>query len=236
MFKNPQPTKMLSEEEIKQFKNTLVDIDESIISTNDIYKWSRLKDAIDFLRIKNPTIQEINKNKSIMSTRTMQRTYGGLMYIRKIAGLESDLRKTQERKKTAIKINKRAIKLETKFYKDLVQLFGERNVVREYCISDDSKHRSDFMIYIDKNDDSKKCIIDVFFPSTRESLGGCVNIKKKKYNNSLHKEREKSEKILFINLNPNIHADNYRFVDDMPWAQVMNENTFWQDIKNIVQY
>ena len=134
----------------------------------------------------------------------------------------------------AKKINKRAALLETRFYKKLIAIFGERSVNREFSFIDDTRHRTDFMVYTHPTDDSKKILIDVFYPGDRASLGGCVGAKRRKYESHISDDRELVDAMYFVNLNPKLDADNYPFKADMPWAKVLNEETFWKKLQIVV--
>lgn len=127
---------------------------------------------------KAPTYTDFEDEKEIPTIRTIQRKFGGL----KAFGIDNRTGQVRSLKaKTSMDISD---KLEDRFFTYLVKKFGRKNIHRESPYLDKGKIRSDFMVFYNKDDDSR-FTIDIFFPADIKSFAGCVNIKLKKYNFSL---------------------------------------------------
>ena len=126
-----------------------------------------------------PTSDEVDTFPHLPSSRSIQRRFGGLVSLRKQLGIseEHDLRQGMYSSQRAIKINKRSHKTEAIVYKYLVEKFGKHFVHREYFFTDDKRTRADFFVY----DNKTNFCVDVFFPSTKRNLTGCLNSKLDKY-------------------------------------------------------
>ncbi|MDO8521444.1 MAG: hypothetical protein Q7S52_04980 [bacterium] len=126
-----------------------------------------------------PTAHEVDDYEYLPSARSIERSFGGLVNVRKKLGLgtESDFRTGAHSTERAHTINKRAHKVELKVYEFLVERFGKEFVHREYFFNDDHRTRADFFVY-DKN---KGFCVDVFYPNSRRNMLGCINLKLGKY-------------------------------------------------------
>ena len=128
-----------------------------------------------------PTAPEVDKYPYLPSARSIERRFGGLVALRKKLRLETqpDFRSGKHSSERAHKINTRAHKTEKTVYEYLKGRFGKEFVHREYFFSDDKRTRADFFVY----DTGKGFCVDVFYPSDRRNLAGCLNSKLHKYNN-----------------------------------------------------
>lgn len=145
-----------------------------------------------------PTATEIDKHPYLPSARQIERSFGGVVVIRKNLKHEtqSDFRSGAHSSKRAFKINKRAHFTEKIVYDFLVKKFKKEFVHREYFFSDDKRTRADFFIY-DKN--GNFCV-DVFYPSDKINLVGCLNSKLRKCEASHMKQYP----MIFLQMNEEI--------------------------------
>jgi len=128
-----------------------------------------------------PTVLDIDVSKHFaISSRQIQRSFGGVINFRKSIGLIEDHRSGNERTKTLKRISDTNIVMEDKMQKLLETKYETRNIHRNVPIYDDSKSNIDFRVYTNNSGD-RGYYIDVFHPSTFRSLKGCVNHKIKHY-------------------------------------------------------
>jgi len=126
-----------------------------------------------------PTTQEMDACPYLPSARSIQRNFGGLVALRRDLKLktQADFRSGERGSARAYKINSRANAVERDVYDFLMKKFGKEFVHREYFFTDDSRTRADFFVY----DRNGGFCVDVFFPSDRRNLVGCLNSKLGKY-------------------------------------------------------
>ncbi len=126
-----------------------------------------------------PTAPEIDAHPYLPSARTIERKFGGVIGLRKDLGLDtqSDLREGAHSSKRASTINAQARKVKKEVLTYLSKVFGGQSVHREYFFLDDKRTRADF--YVD--DSQGGFCVDVFYPSDRRNLTGCLNSKLEKY-------------------------------------------------------
>ena len=125
-----------------------------------------------------PTSHEIDSYSKLPSARQIQRSFGGLVGIRKSIGLKDlDFTKGKYSSNRAHKINERAHKTEQEVYSYLIKHFGVEFVHREYFFNDDRRNRIDFFIYYKDGSFS----VDVFYPDNIRIVNGCLNSKLKTY-------------------------------------------------------
>jgi len=131
-----------------------------------------------------PTATEIDSYRYLPSARSIERSFGGLVALRKQLGLgqEHDFRSGSHSSKRAHLINARAHNVEREVYDFLLARFGKEFVHREYFFTDDHRTRADFFVY----DSGKGFCVDVFYPNSLRNLTGCLNIKLQKYAGSAH--------------------------------------------------
>ncbi|MBX4195857.1 hypothetical protein KW796_02800 [Candidatus Parcubacteria bacterium] len=126
-----------------------------------------------------PTATEVNKYPYLPAARSIERSFGGLVALRKQFGLgdNHDFRTGNYSAERARVINERGHKLENEVYTFLVKAFGKEFVHREYFFIDDKRSRADFFVY----DKGGGFCIDIFYPSDKRNLTGCINSKLGKY-------------------------------------------------------
>ncbi len=146
-----------------------------------------------------PTAAEIDAYSYLPSTRSIERSFGGLVPMRKTLKLAGnhDFRAGEHSSKRAHMILARAHTTEAEVYAFLCKRFGREFVHREYLFTDDHRTRADFFVY----DTEKGFCVDVFYPASRRNLSGCLNIKLKKFRNvTTHMPYP----IIYLQMNPDI--------------------------------
>lgn len=148
-----------------------------------------------------PTAPEVDTYPYLPSARSIERRFGGSVELRKRLKLktQTDFRSGEHSSARAKKINERAHIVESKVYKFLIDIFHKEFVHREYFFTDDKRTRADFFIY----DKKGGFCVDVFYPSDRRNLAGCLNSKLKKYENSIMKQYP----MIFLQMNENIKSE-----------------------------
>src|SRR3989338_606573 len=126
-----------------------------------------------------PTATEVDAYRYLPSARSIERSFGGLIEVRKKLGLgdNHDFRTGEHSSNRARTINKRAYATERVVYDYLTDKFSKEFVHREYFFTDDHRTRADFFVY----DSGKGFCVDVFYPASPRNLSGCLNIKLTKY-------------------------------------------------------
>ena len=150
-----------------------------------------------------PTATEVDAYEYLPSARTIERSHGGLVELRKRLGLgkEYDYRAGSHSSKRAHTINERAHKVEQRVYSFLCQRFGQELVHREYFVADDKRTRVDFFVY----DNSSNFCVDVFYPKDMRNLIGCLNSKLIKYQRM--RELLQNTPVIFLQMNEEIQQD-----------------------------
>ncbi len=148
-----------------------------------------------------PTAPEIDAHPYLPSARTIERSFGGVVELRKSLGLDaqSDLRKGAHSSKRASTINVRAHRVEQEVYTYLEKFFGRQFVHREYFFLDDKRTRADFFVY----DNLSGFCVDVFYPSDRRNMIGCLNSKLNKYQGLQMNQYP----VIFLQMNKEIDQD-----------------------------
>lgn len=126
-----------------------------------------------------PTAPEVDAYQYLPSARSIERSFGGLVELRKKLDLDTqaDLREGAHSSARAYKINARSHDVEQIVYSFLKERFGKQFVHREYFFLDDKRTRADFFVY----DKASGFCVDVFYPSDKRNLTGCLNSKLAKY-------------------------------------------------------
>ena len=150
-----------------------------------------------------PTATEFDEYAYLPRAKTIERRFGGLIELRKQLklGKENDLRSGEHSSKRAHTINQRAHATEKDVYDFLTKRFGRELVHREYFFTDDHRTRADFFVY----DAGKGFCVDVFYPSSRRNLTGCLNIKLTKYADTTGMLLYP---IIFLQMNPSIGQED----------------------------
>lgn len=145
-----------------------------------------------------PTASEVDTYPYLPSARSIERRFGGLVELRRQLKLETqfDFRNGKHSAERASKINRRAHNVELVVYEFLQNIFGKEFVHREYFFTDDRRTRADFFVY----DTKKGFCVDVFYPSDRRNLIGCLNSKLLKY----HSEYMRQYPVIFLQMNEGI--------------------------------
>lgn len=177
---------------------------------------------------REPSSFDFNSKNNLPDKRTIERRFGGLRKLRQELNLYPDHRTGKKRTNTAIEINQRAVEWNSRIYKRLLNFFDERFIHRESSIFDDRRNRTDFKIY-----GNKTFLVDIFYPTTRHSLFGCVALKQKKYPANLRDYLNSDfDKVIFLNLNNNIKNTIPLSVQND--FCLMNLDEFWQYCKSMV--
>jgi len=153
-----------------------------------------------------PRTHEVDDFEYLPSSRSIQRTHGGLVEVRKQLKLsgQNDYRSGAHSTERAKKINKRNHKVEQEIYNYLVNRFGKEFVHREHFFTDDRRTRADFFVYTQKSNFS----IDSFYARDRHNLIGCLNSKLRKYDDNLMLQYP----VIFLQMNENISENEMRSV------------------------
>lgn len=148
-----------------------------------------------------PTSHEVDEFEFLPSARSIQRRFGGLVELRKSLELKGsdDFRTGTHSSQRAKKIAQRAHRLEKEVYDYLIGVFGIEFVHREYFFTDDRRTRTDFFIY----NKSGNFSVDVFYPSNRHNLLGCLNSKMGTYSS----EPMLQYPVIFLQMNDDISQD-----------------------------
>jgi hypothetical protein len=131
---------------------------------------------------REPTWQEIQGHKDLPTTRTLQRSYGGLQGLRKLAGFKHiDHTRGALRKNELNRFLSHSLDAEKKLIDVLRDKHGFESVHEQFPFGDNRRYRADCAVF------NKKVkhvdIYDIFNPKDKYSLGGCLRVKYKKYKN-----------------------------------------------------
>jgi len=149
-------------------------------------RWSEDELLGGFIKFKQefghfPSSSEIDSYNFLPSARSIQRSHGGLVFLKKRLLPEyldeHDLTKGSIRSNKAREADKRAKKYEEEFYEFLCKNFSsiavhEQKRIRPGDVS------CDFYIY---NDDSDGTVIDLFYAQDIKTMANVVNLKLKRY-------------------------------------------------------
>jgi hypothetical protein len=165
---------------------------------------------------KYPTSQEVDSYPYLPSARSIQRSHGGLVVLRKKLKLASevDFRTGTHSSKRAKTINKRSHKIEADVHQILIDRFGVEFVHREFFFTDDRRARTDFYVYTEKG----TFCVDVFYPKDKHSLLGCLNSKMRTYKGAL-------QKIIFLMMNPDISSGEVKSILENKKNKLANNQT-----------
>jgi len=126
-----------------------------------------------------PTALEIDRYEYLPSSRSIQRSYGGLVVLRKELIPKSQSNYTQGRYRSTIAKQTwdRAAKYEEEFYNFLTSHF-KPIAVHEHKIIRPGNVCCDFYVYLNEDEGF---IIDLFYAQDMFSLVGVINIKLRRY-------------------------------------------------------
>lgn len=163
--------------------------------------WTEEKLREGFVRFYNthnryPTAHEVDDFEFLPSSRQIQRTFGGLVKLREKLGLpQTNLTTGQHSRNRARKINSRAHKIKQEVYDILKKQFGVEDVHHEHFFTDDRRTRTDFFVFTKTDTFS----VDVFYPSNKANLIGCLNSKMR-----LYKQKSNNYEVFFLMMNKEI--------------------------------
>ncbi|MBI5401023.1 MAG: hypothetical protein HZB12_02835 [Candidatus Yonathbacteria bacterium] len=148
-----------------------------------------------------PTAPEVDAHPYLPSARSIERSFGGLVELRRTLGLETqiDFREGAHSSARAHKINAQAHDVEQEVYTFLINRFGKQFVHREYFFLDDKRTRADFFVY----DMTSGFCADVFYPSDRRNLIGCLNSKLAKY----QRPQMNQYPVIFLQMNKDLDQE-----------------------------
>lgn len=153
-------------------------------ATLEIRYWSleSVKDGLQYfcdLNGRHPTALEIDAFDFLPSSRSMQRSFGGLVNLRKKLGLvDTHFGKEKHRSQISLRVGPRGRQMEIEIEKVLTDKFGEVFVHSEKFFNN-TKSRLDFYIYCPNGNFG----VDIFFPDNMATLKRNINIKERKYQN-----------------------------------------------------
>lgn len=189
-------------------------------NSNNMNKLDKHKAAVkDFIETKGfePTALDFDSSNLLPTARTIQRTYGGLRQFRLLAGLKTvDFTTGQARTKKAKKAMKLSGEMETVIFQRLLDNLGSKRVSSPARVFLNNGKTVDFKIEL--ND--KILLVDVFYPTTKPSFIGCVNIKNKKYSSKEESFYQYPYEIILVCLNKEV------MVNTNSKLRVLNEDEF----------
>lgn len=126
-----------------------------------------------------PTAPEVDASPYLLSARTIERSFGGLVELRKTLGLDTqtDLREGVHSSKRARTINAQTLKVNKEVSEYLKKRFGGDSVHCGYSFFDDKRTSVNFFI----KDELGGFCVEVLYPKDRRNLIGCLNSKLIKY-------------------------------------------------------
>lgn len=125
---------------------------------------------------KYPTAQEIDSNKYMISTRTIQRRFGGLVKVRELLNIPiTNFTKGNTRSLKAKYCLERGLNLEDEVLEILKKKFPIQTIHQQAIYFDN--YRSDFLVY----NKTKDFYIDVFYTENIDNFNGILNLKLNKY-------------------------------------------------------
>ncbi len=151
-------------------------------SNGQIWSIDNIKDGLEYFKDLHgsyPTSREVDVFDYLPSSRSIQRSYGGMVNIRKQLNLSGplDFTKGEVRSAKAQEADKRAKLYEEEFFYFLLTKVEEMRV-HEHKIIRPGNVASDFFIYTSQN---KGVVIDLFYAADIINLSKIINIKYKKY-------------------------------------------------------
>lgn len=174
-----------------------------------------------------PTAHEIDIYPYLPSSRSIQRTFGGLVAVRRKLFPEGvyNYTKGEYRQQIASKTFRRSQDDEENFFYELTKVFHEI-AIHEHKIIRPGRVTSDFYIYL--NDD-KGIVIDLFYAQDIFSLQGVVNIKVKRY------KILQNEQIIFVCVGGKVNQNQINAMllskkTTIPNnIKIVTETIFWSD-------
>ena len=126
-----------------------------------------------------PTAHDVDAFDFLPSSRSIQRSYGGLVHLRKtlIPDETSDFTRGDYRSKMAHHRIKNSQELEAGFYMMLIKHFAEI-AVHEHKIIRPGNVSSDFFVY---KTEKSGVVIDIFYADSIRNLASIINTKIKRY-------------------------------------------------------
>lgn len=126
-----------------------------------------------------PRAEEVDSFDYLPSARSIQRTFGGLVQVRKKLNLSgpADYTRGEVRSKIAKEGDRRAKEYEAEFYYFLTSKIPEMRV-HEHKIIRPGNVSSDFFIY---TSEEKGIVLDLFYAKDLSNVAKIVNIKYKRY-------------------------------------------------------
>ena len=167
-----------------------------------------------------PTGPEI-ATEGILSLRQIQRSYGGLISLRKLAGVTPDLRSTPRRALLANQIKKMRTIAQKNFHEKLIATFGSERIKVNLNIIEEKNNYIHFQI---KFSETNKILIDLIIPGLKESIPGCVAAKIRK--NEVPKYRDEYSALYIVNITHSFNIETHKH----PWIKIVNESTFWNNL------
>lgn len=148
--------------------------------TKEESKQRIIQSILDFKDKKGryPATYDFENEPSLPSARTMQRRYGGIVKFKKEMGIKnSDNRKGKTRTNKAKEINDRNNKIQHTIIKVLERNFSARNVRQNFAPYEDNKINIDYVLYNPDQNKNEAIGFEMFYPSTKNNINGCLNVK-----------------------------------------------------------
>ena len=217
-------------------------------------KWTEesVKSAIQTFINKNgrePEHNDFLEHESLPHPRVLQRRFGGMKNVRTSLGITPSFREGKIRADKAITALKASRRMEAELFNELYKKydtdFETGNIVqvtRQFQYQQyipDGKYYANTSVDMAVSFRNKKHVmmIDVFHPSNKNSLQGCVNIKKAKVEKyPVCLTSGYTHKLLFVCTNKDItQEDIEKYVKKHDLYTVMSYDTFKHDILDTSQ-
>ncbi len=161
----------------------------------------KVKEFITENNGKFPSRDEFCKENGLPTARTVERNLGSLGVIRAELGFPPDLRVGEIRSRQVSEFNERGYYAEGVLYKLIRKYLAEPFVHKQYPLSDKTKHRADYCLFVGGN----KYIIDAFTARDLRSSIGCLNHKMRKYKTFSHD----GVPVIFVHMNEEINEKEF---------------------------
>ena len=194
----------------------------------------RLKDTLGH----EPNVFEVDACKYLPTARTLQRRFGGVEHIRKLAGFTYDnhtkgIKRSKKALESLLNSNNYEKKIINQFFTKYHDTNGkEKTVVRHYAYQQylpDKGHYINISCDVAVTDNKLKHVymFDFFYPSSPHSLYGCVRSKLKKLRSHPPTIYDATYSIIFVCTNPKMTAEDMNTVHtELGEAQLMDYKTF----------
>ena len=185
-----------------------------------------------------PTVLEIDACKHLPTARTIQRRFGGVEHLRKLAGFThhnhtKGIKRSKKALESLLNSNNYEKKIINQFFTKYHDIDGkEKTVVRHYAYQQylpDKGHYINISCDVAVTDNQLKHVylFDFFYPTSIQSLAGCVRSKLKKLRDHPPTIFDATYSIVFVCTNPKMTAEDMNKVPtELGEVELMDYKTF----------